>query len=293
MPRISGLSAASSRSYGFKSGKSRPLVNIKLWGAAGGCSQDCGGNPTGSGASGGFVSVSSDGGIFFEYGITLYILVGQGGSYNSGSNTYGGGARHGGSGGGSGGGGTYIAFNTSSFNTSSVILAAGGGAGGTTGNGAGSSGSGGGNVGAGGSGGCTGGTQTSGGVQGYGGFGGGGSAGSNGSFMQGGYGMSCKGSGGGGGWYGGGGGNGDCGACASGAAAGGSSYINTSYFPIIYNNDQAYGTSLNPNASADADWANNAGLASGSSGNHGRAVIYVNGIKYTFGYTGGLQTLTI
>ena len=292
MPRLHGLSSASSRAYGFKSGGGGAVISIKLWGAAGGCSQDCGGSPSGSGAAGGFVNVVNSGSVLLKSGDVLYIWVGQGGSFNGGG-TFGGGASRGGGGGGSGGGGTYIALNSASPTTGNVIIAAGGGSGGSTGSTPGSSGSGGGNVGASGSGGSTGGTQSSGGNQGTGGFGGGGSAGSNGSFLQGGYGMSCKGSGGGGGYYGGGGGNGDCGACASGAGGGGSSYINTSYFPVITNNDQAYGNTIHPNASADPDWGNNAGNGNGSNGYNGRAVISINSIKYTYNYTGGVQSLTI
>ena len=291
MPFLQTLGGGSARGFGRGVGGGGMMVEIKLWGAGGGASQDCSGNYPGRGAGGGYVYVECDGTI--SSGDTLYILVGQNGSANSGSNTYGGGARHGGGGGGSGGGGTFVSLNSGSMNTGNIIAAAGGGSGGSTGGNQGNSGSGGGLTGAGGSGGSTGGGQSSGGTAGTGGFGGGGSAGSPGSFMQGGYGMSCKGSGGGGGWYGGGGGNGDCGACSSGAGGGGSSYVGHPYVTNVLYNAQAWGYNMSPEGQADPDWANNAGHNTGSGGSAGRAVIIVDGTKHIYNYTGNLQTLTL
>ena len=261
-------------------------VEVKLWGAAGGCSQDCGGNPAGRGGSGGFTHLESTEGQF-QSGQTFHVLVGERGYWNNTSNRYGGGAGAGGNGGGSGGGGTYIGLNGSpSQNT--MIAAAGGGSGGSGGRGGGGD-SGqtcGANSG-------QGGTQNSGGAGGTGGFGGGGSSSQGGSFMQGGRGMSCKGSGGGGGYYGGGGGQGDCGACAAGCAGAGSGYRDTVKFNVTHHWGQSSSNNQPPGTS-DPDYANSAGYASyQGNGNHGRCVIIIDGVKHTFGYTGSVQTVAI
>jgi len=98
------------------------------------------------------------------------------------------------------------------------------------------------------------------------------------------------GGGGGGGYYGGGGGQGDCGACANATSGGGSSYINGTYFSTVYNDQGNTNGSVSSNASSDSDWNSSAGVGPGNSG---QIVIYVNGTKYNYGYTGGVQSLTI
>lgn len=270
------------------------IIEIKLWGAGGGASQGCSGyDPNSNGAGGGFVYVRF-GANQLVSGDVLRIMVGQGGSANGGSRTYGGGAPKGGDGGASGGGGSYIGLNTPSVNPTNMILAAGGGAGGKTGNLETSDGGGGSPQGAPG-GGATGGSQVAGGTAGTGGFGGGGSPGQDGYAMNGGYGMSCKGSGGGGGYYGGGGSNGDCGACAPGAAGGGSSYVSHPKIQTVYNDNRAWGSEQHPAAKLDTDWINGGSVygVGDFNGNPGYCIIYVNNVKYSFGYTGSDQTFTI
>lgn len=275
------------------------IISIKLWGAGGGASQGCNGyDGNSNGAGGGFV-YAQFGNNQLVTGDVLRIMVGQGGSANGGSRTYGGGAPKGGDGGASGGGGSYIGLNTPSVSHANMILAAGGGGGGSTGTGetptstSYGGGAGGGTTGNPGSGG--GGSQVAGGAQGTGGFGGGGSPGQDGYAMNGGYGMSCKGSGGGGGYYGGGGGHGDCGACSAGAAGGGSSYVSHPKVATVYNNDRAWGSEQNPVAKLDPDWISGGSVygVGDFNGNPGYCIIIVNGTKYSFGYTGSDQTFTI
>jgi len=272
-------------------------VLMKLWGAAGGGYQSCSGaGPGGVGGAGGYVNIVSQDN--FLKGDTLYIYVGQGGIYNSTSTTFGGGGGAGGSGNSSGGGASYVSLN-SAANISSLVAVAGAG-------GAASSydidndiyfTDGGGLIGRSGRGStaATGGTQSSGGIAGTGGFGGGGAPATAGSFLQGGRGAGCKGPGAGSGYYGGGGGYGDCGACAGGGAAGGSSYINPTFFQTINNNDQGFFGVVSSAAQSDVDWNGSAGnsIEGAVSNPGGQVVIYINGVKHDFGYTGGVQTLTI
>lgn len=272
-------------------------VIMKLWGAAGGGFQDCSGNgPNGLGGAGGYVNVTSE--ENFSKGDTLYVYVGQGGIYNSASTTFGGGGAAGGSGNSSGGGASYVSLNnTADINSLVAVAGAGGSAssydavndlyytdgGGLIGrDGRGSTA-------------ATGGSQVAGGIAGTGGFGGGGTPATNGSFLQGGNGASCKGPGGGGGYYGGGGGLGDCGACAGGGAAGGSSYINSAYFQTINNNDQGFYGVVSSAAQSDSDWNGSAGnsITGQVSNPGGQVVIYINGTKHNFNYTGSVQTLVI
>ena len=268
-------------------------MTIKLWGASGGSTnyQSCG-NTTNGGA-GGYVKVTTLSNTTFTPGNMFYIYVGQGGISNGGSNPSSGGFGGGGAsyaGGCDGGGASYIFYNGPQ-GSGTLLLVAGGGAGGQQG------GAGGGSTGANGSTGAPygyGGTQSGGGSGGSDGFGGGGSSAGNGDYLQGGVGMSCKGSGGGGGYYGGGGGPGDCGACAvNGGGGGGSSYINGSYFNTVYNDQGQSNNTVSTNASSDTDWNGSAGNGSGVvTGTNGYIVIYLNNTKYTFSYTGAVQTLS-
>ena len=268
-----------------------PAISISLWGGAGAGSQSCDGSFGGKGGAGAFLKAQSSSGL--TSGTTLYIFVGQGGAKNRTGSTYGGGGPAGGSGGGSGGGSTYIALGTPPT-TSNVIAVAAGGVGGNTGDTSGSNGSSGGSAGLGGSGGSGGGTQIAGGAAGTGGFGGGGTSATAGGFLQGGTGMGCKGSGGASGYYGGGGGNGDCGACASGAGGGGSNYIDTSTFDTVLFNDLSSGSALPTSGSTDTDYSSGVAVCPvGGNGGNGYAVIYVNGTKYTYSYTGTVQSLTL
>jgi hypothetical protein len=299
-PILSRMFGSGSAGSGFGFGRRRGVkrfktVEIKLWGAGGGASQSCGyWNGGFNGASGGFVYVKFRDGELVT-GNVLRIMVGQGGSANGDSRTYGGGAPRGGDGGGSGGGGSYIGLNTPSVDQSSMILAAGGGSGGSTDSLETSSGGGGGPQGAPGSGGSGGGSQSNGGSAGTGGFGGGGSSGQDGYFMNGGYGMGCKGSGGGGGYYGGGGGCGDCGACSAGAGGGGSSYVSHPKIQTVYNNNTAWGSEQHPQAKSDPDWISGGNVygVGDYNGNPGYCIIIVDDVKYRFSYTGSDQTFTI
>lgn len=278
-------------------------LRIKAWGAAGAASYNCGYYaPADNGAGGGFVDITYTVGSFTR-GDVLRIMVGQAGVRDQQSQPYGGGGSAGGSGGSSGGGGTFIGFNPGGSNPNPItapnmILAAGGGAGGSTGTGGpgqpGNNGGGGGPTGANGAG--SGGTQSAGGAAGTGGFGGGGSAGTAGSFMNGGTGMSCKGSGGGSGYYGGGGGNGDCGACSSGAAGGGSSYVGHPTVNTVNSNVQAWGSNQNPVSVADPHFAAGPGTwgVGDFDGNPGHVTVIANGTEVThYNYTGSDQYHTI
>ena len=277
-------------------------ITAKLWGAAGGPNRCCfGGIGCGNtGVGGGYVNVAVNG---LAPGTTLYVYVGQGGSFDGLTSTFGGGGRAGSTGAGSGGGASYISLtpNPTAQQAAMLIAVAGGGAGGAGGvetNGA-YFGCGGGLIGkighqspAGGVAG-TGGTQSSGGSSATGGYGGGGTAGSSGEFLQGGFGMGCAGGGGGGGYYGGGGGHGDCGDCADGIGGGGSSFVNGANVTSIFNNDQGIGQSVHPNASADPNWADNAGNGTNGDGAHGRVVLIIDGATYAFSYTGTVQTFVV
>ena len=262
------------------------VVQFKLWGAAGGAACNCSLQDT-YGSAGGFVDITNSTGTGLSSGDTLYIYVGQGGTQDRFTVGFGGGGAAGGTHGGSGGGASYVSLNGTATINNLLAVSGGGGGGHNSGGGGGSTGQ----AGSGGIGG--GGTQSAGGAAGTGGFGGGGSAGTAGSFLEGGTGMGCKGSGGGGGYYGGGGGNGDCGACSSGNSGGGSSYINTSYFDITTYNAQSDRSTIAPEATSDLDYQDNAGQSNGTTGRNGLVVIYIAGVKYTFSYTGAVQTLII
>jgi hypothetical protein len=268
-------------------------ITAKLWGAAGGPNQCCyGGIGCGnSGLAGGYVNADLNN---LPSGTTLYIVVGQGGSFNGMLNTFGGGGRAGSTGGASGGGASFISLtpNPNQASATDLIVVAGGSPGGSAGDGVNNP-NGGGNQGGSSDNGCTGGTQSAGGIAGSGGYGGGGSPGANGSFLLGGYGMSCKGCGGGGGYYGGGGGHGDCGDCAGAPAGGGSSFVNGAYSLIIHHNDHGVQGLVHPNASDDPDWANNAGNGTNGTGNNGRVVLVINDVRYIFNYTGSVQTFVV
>lgn len=276
-------------------------VTAKLWGAAGGAPLNCLGGASNYGPAGGYVNVDLGN---LPAGVTLYIVVGQGGSLNGSADAtangaFGGGGRCTGDGSASGGGASHISLSLAPTKSTmqNIIAVAGGAAGGSSEQGLPNFGCGGGLVGATGftnfGSPATGGTQTAGGNPGTGGYGGGGGSGTSGSFLQGGNGMSCKGSGGGGGIYGGGGGNGDCGACRGGPGGGGSSFINPNFVLQIRHNDQGQGRFIDANGSADPDWANGAGNGAIGGGNHGRVVILVDDSKYEFGYTGTVQTLVL
>ena len=259
-------------------------VLVKLWGGAGGQQAGACSGPNGPGA--GYVNVSSG---LFPAGTTFYIYVGGGGisnsSLNPSSGTFGGGGASY-AGGADGGGASYVFLNGAQGTGTLLVVAGGSGGGAGGGVGGGSTGGSGGSSG--------GGSQTTGGSAGTDGFGGGGGAATAGTYLQGGIGMSCKGSGGGGGYYGGGGGQGDCGSCAAATSGGGSSYINSSYFSTVYNDQGNTNGTVSTNAAADGDWNSSAGTCNnGGNGNPGYIVIYVNGVKYTYSYTGSYQTLTI
>jgi Concanavalin A-like lectin/glucanases superfamily/Glycine rich protein len=274
-------------------------LSLKLWGAAGGSCQTCSsGVFYNTPPAGGYTYTIAPGASFSSSSV-LYVYVGQGGTAsmsNQGGTFGGGGGSYGG--GGQGGGATYVFINGPQ-GSGTLLAVAGGGAGGvTTANAANSLGSGGGLVGGANNTnngvGAIGGGQSSGGAAGTGGSGGGGSPGTNGSYLQGGTGMTCKGSGGGGGYYGGGGGGGDCGACASPGGGGGSSYVNSFYFTNTLYIDQAYGASVSPAGQSDIDWVSPAGMGNGyTNGNNGYAVIGIGSRKYTFSYTGAVQTLAL
>lgn len=283
--------------HGALGGGGTVEVLMKLWGTAGsgggGCSA---GGPYGTGGGGGYVNIASSG--IIELGSTLYIYVGQGGVYERTSTTFGGGGASFGGRNGTGGGATYVSLNeTANLNSLLAVAGSGGGrvqyneidmlyytdGGGLTGrDGAGTTG-------------AKGGSQIAGGAAGTGGFGGGGTPATPGAFLLGGNGAGCKGPGGGSGYYGGGGGYGDCGSCPGAGAAGGSSYINSAYFQTVNNNDRGLMGMASTAAQADPDWNGSAasGVDGATSQPNGQVVIYVDGVKYNFSYTGGVQTLTI
>ena len=275
--------------FGGMAGPGGIQVIMKLWGTAGAGGGDCSyRGPYGYGGGGGYVNILSQG-IFTE-GSTLYIYVGQGGVWRRTTPTFGGGGGAGDSSlSGSGGGASYVSINAPADINSLVAVAGSGGANGAAG--------GGGLVGkdppqANGG---RGGSQIAGGAAGTGGYGGGGTPATAGAFLQGGRGAGCKGPGGGSGYYGGGGGYGDCGSCPGAGAAGGSSYINPNFFQTINNNDQGDYGSASTAAQLDSDWNGTAamGVSGASSQPNGQIVIYINGVKHNFEYTGGVQTLTI
>ena len=269
---------------------STPVVRILAWGAAGAGSQSCDGSFNGFGGAGAHIDVTAFNTL--SVGDELSIYVGGGGIKNSTITTFGGGGAAGGAGGGSAGGSSYVSLNGPAA-LETVIAVAAGGAGGNAGALSGSAGSSGGLEGLGGASAGPG-TQIAGGAAGTGGFGGGGTAATPGSFLQGGTGMGCKGSGGASGYFGGGGGNGDCGACASGAAGGGSSYVSPTIWQSVDFNARSSGSALPLAASNNPDYLTGIGVCplSGDGGN-GLVVVYVDGVKNTFGYTGAVQTLTL
>ena len=278
--------------FGGMAGPGGIQVIMKLWGTAGSGTADCSyRGPYGNGGGGGYVNILSQG-IFTE-GSTFYVYVGQGGVWQRTTTTFGGGGGAGGSLAGSGGGASYVSIDAPASINSLVAVAGSGGArsqgaeytdgGGLVGKS--------GNVGNG----ALGGSQVAGGAAGTGGYGGGGGGATAGSFLQGGKGPACKGPGGGSGYYGGGGGYGDCGSCGGAGAAGGSSYINSTFFQTINNNDQGNAGAASTAAQSDPDWNGTAamGVAGATNQPNGQIVIYIDGVKHDFGYTGAVQTLTI
>ena len=285
--------------HGALGGGQTVEVAMKLWGTAGGGNSNCSRSttPFGFGGGGGYVNILSQGVI--EKGSTLYVYVGQGGVWQRTTPTFGGGGSSGDANyAASGGGASYVSLNAPADINSLIAVAGGGGAraeydevnmlyytdgGGLTGrDGGGASG-------------AKGGSQIAGGDPGTGGFGGGGTPATAGAFLLGGTGAGCKGPGGGSGYYGGGGGYGDCGSCPGAGAAGGSSYINSAYFQTINNNDRGLMGMASAAAQADPDWNGSAasGVDGATSQPNGQVVIYVDGVKYNFSYTGAVQTLTI
>jgi hypothetical protein len=275
-------------------------IVAKLWGAAGGAMRCCYQTHCvqHSSPAGGYVRAALGN---IPVGTVLFIYVGQGGRADSAAPTFGGGGPAGSGGGGSGGGASFVSImqDPDEANRDKVLIVAGGGGGGVTSAVIAGPGSGGGWIGIGapngGSGGigAGGGTQVVGGSAGTGGYGGGGTAGTGGGFLRGGAGMSCKGSGGGGGFYGGGGGHGDCGDCSGGIGGGGSSHFNPAYCSTILSDGQAYGSALHPDATSDPDWIGNAGMPKAIDGNNGLVVLIVDGRRYVFEYTGGVQTFVV
>ncbi len=255
-------------------------IQVKLWGAGGGCGWN---SPGGYGGGGGY----TQGTISVTPGQVLKVIVGGGGIYSSTSSTYGGG---GGAGfinsspqpAGSGGGRSAI---RNSSNIELITAGGGGGSGSACGGTAtpGNGGSGGGingNSGVNGTGACVsvsggGGAQASGGSSG----GTGGTYGTNGSAFQGGVGGSlngsnCRGSGGGGGggYFGGGGGRaGECNGISTGGGGGGSSYISGAG---VSNSSTTAGSGSTSGNSGDIDrnGAGQGGVNQGS-GSHGRIII--------------------
>ncbi|MGF7173518.1 hypothetical protein [Azospirillum doebereinerae] len=262
-------------------------VTMKIWGAGGG------GGYQPAGGGGGYTEYADT----FAPGVSLTIVVGGGG----------------GGGSGGGGGGYSGVFSGAPSQVTAIAMAGGGGGGGFTDSSAG--GAGGGDSGGNASGGynqfATGGTQTAGGVpstspadagaamqggragtgigsnRGLGGYAGGGNGAGGG---QQGLGEDIYSGGGGGGYFGGGGGpvgNGNGFVRCSGG--GGSGFRKTPAKGAT-----AVGAGQNPANPSDAE-RNGAGTggAPGTGGANGRVVLIVEGQVYRFGYTGGLQSLTI
>jgi len=293
-------------------------VEIKIWGAGGG-----GGNYGGSsgefGGPGGFATAT----FSVAPGTVLTIIVGEGGKQGTADKAApnGGGGKQTDSGYWSGGGGGLCSVfvgsgitwsnitSASGTLTSKALIAAGSGGGGGYyvtsdggGWGGGTSGGDGFNRTGGSSGGNgAGGTATSGGSGGIGGDGG-----ANGSFLKGGdgggSGSGTTGGGGGAGWYGGGGaGNQNSGGGGGGGSGMIASITSGTSLPTgvsaVSGNSftTQTGTGLTAPNNSDGDYVAGRGVGGGSStaGGNGLIVIYVNGVKTSYSYTGDVQTLTV
>eukprot|EP01124_Arcella_intermedia_P024812 TRINITY_DN4271_c0_g1_i2.p1 TRINITY_DN4271_c0_g1~~TRINITY_DN4271_c0_g1_i2.p1 ORF type:complete len:361 (+),score=109.49 TRINITY_DN4271_c0_g1_i2:92-1084(+) len=279
-------------------------IYAKLWGAAGASGDN---SAVLSGGSGGFTKCE----FMLQKGERLSILVGQGGEYGHRVGTtprFGGGGSGGANSdynGNSGGGCSFICDGEGipsegeAMRRMLAVAGGGGGAASTYGN-PNSPGSGGGECGGDAVGKETecgrGGKSTSGGIAGC--------SGQNGSFLQGGSGYGKESNvgsgGGGGGFYGGGGGGG-----RSGAGGGGSGFINKAHPGFVQgetiSGPKAGPTEKLPPENSDPDYQDGFGKAhlaqmgtgKGRNGGDGRVVIYVDGKRTVFAFTGNLQTLVL
>ena len=299
-------------------------VQIKIWGAGGGYGNYAGTDGE-NGGPGGYSTAT----FLATSGTILSIFVGQGGgNRTSGGNPNGGNGGEGGGGGSYGGKGggftgvftgsqTWANLQSASISSSNALIIAGSGGGGCYYQGGAGGGYGGGITGgvgmnrvgggdgtAGGNGG--GGSSSSGGSAGVGNSG----SGTAGSLYKGGasYIATAGGPGGGGGagWYGG-GGAGNTASSNAGGGGGGSGMIASitsgTSLPsgIISVSGNSYisqtGTETSAPNNSDSDYVS--GIAtggissSGTNGGNGLIVIYIDGIKTVYSYTGNVQTITI
>lgn len=287
-------------------------VEIKVWGAGGGYG-DYSNTEGENGGPGGYATATFN----INPGTTLSIFVGQGGgNYTNGGDANGGTGGNNGSGpseGGRGGGftGVFVGSHTwgglDSISTSNALIIAGSGGGGDYymyGDGGGY---GGGTTGGGGMNRTSGATSTANGGGGSATAGGtaGGNSSTAGSQYKGGNGGGAAsnepGGGGGAGWFGGGGGG------AYGGGGGGSGMIASitsgTSLPTGVNSvtGNSFSTQTGTGTSApnntDPDYSAGRGVGGTSSpaasGGDGHIVIYVNGSKTTYSYTGSVQTLTV
>lgn len=287
-------------------------VEIKVWGAGGGYG-DYSGTGGENGGPGGYATATFN----INPGTTLSIFVGQGGSnYTSGGDKLGGNAAGNGSGpseGGKGGGftGVFVGSQTwaglSSISGSNALIIAGSGGGASYYSGGHGGGYGGGTSGGAGmdrtSGGSS--TENGGGGSATAAGSGGGSSATSGSGYSGGSGGGSStnepGGGGGAGWYGGGGGG------RYGGGGGGSGMIASitsgTSLPTGVNSvtgnsfSTQTGTAVTAPNNSDSDYVSGRGTGGisnpNTNGGDGYIVIYVNGSKTTYSYTGDVQTLTV
>lgn len=313
-----GPASAASNSVTPVAGKT---VQIKVWGAGGGAG-GYSSNDFEYGGPGGY----SEATFTVSGGTVLSIYVGQaGGNYQTGGDPNGGNGFQGAGNAGKGGGfcgvfvGSYTWANltAASIPSSSALIIAGSGGGGSYygqawggGYGGGTSGSTGINRFQGSSGSNTdsgaGGTDTSGGAGGSGPDG----NGANGSLYKGGSNSgsySAPGGGGGAGWYGGGGaGARNSSASSSGGGGGGSGMIASitsgtslpSGVSSVTGNQfvTQTGTGVTAPNNSDSDYVAGRGVGANTfagSGGNGLIVIYIDGVKTSYSYTGNVQTVTV
>lgn len=312
--------SAASNSVTPSAGKT---VEIKVWGAGGGYG-NYGSTSGENGGPGGYATAT----FTIVNGTTLSIFVGQGGgNYQTGGDPNGGNASTGGGGSSSGGKGggftgvftgsqTWADLQSASISSSKALIIAGSGGGAAYYSGAIGGGYGGGTSGSAGidrTGGDTpdsknagGGTATTGGTAGTGDSG----NGTAGSLYKGGAASSntagAPGGGGGAGWYGG-GGAGLSGSNPAGGGGGGSGMIASitsgtslpSEVSAVTGNSftTQTGTATTAPNNSDSDYVAGRGVGGVSSpntnGGNGLIVVYINGVKTSYSYTGNVQTVTV
>ena len=64
---------------------------------------------------------------------------------------------------------------------------------------------------------------------------------------------------------------------------------------MLFRSNYSNASGSTAGGTTDSDWASSAGSGGGpgGTGSDGRVVIYMRNVKYTYGYTGSVQTLNI